>query len=110
MSRKNVLRTYLFENGFEIKKEVFSTEDGKHYVSILASYTGERVEFSPIDAELGKESVQVHAKERTDYFRHLRGVLLRTVAGKERGGEDTSLERMLIEEIESRFKVDEENL
>ena len=32
------------------------------------------------------------------------------VAGKERGGEDTSLERMLIGEIESRFKVDEENL
>ena len=46
MTHAEVLRKWLFENGFEIRKEVAST-DGKHlYVAISAEYTGVKTEKS----------------------------------------------------------------
>ena len=46
MTHAEVLRKWLFENGFEIREEVAST-DGKHlYVAISAEYTGVKTEKS----------------------------------------------------------------
>ena len=66
MSRVAALRTYLFENGFKILRELYSTEEDKHYVTILAEYTGERVEFSPHEAHFGKEGAASPSQELYD--------------------------------------------
>ena len=105
MSKKHILRTYLFEHGFDIMREVYSTEDGKHYVTLLAQYVGERVEFSEADAELGKMDRSVDSESRRAYMRAYRSTLDKVCRGKACGGDDTSYEERIIREIEKRFDI-----
>ena len=105
MSKKNILRSFLFDNGFDIVREVYSTEDGKHYVTLLARYVGERVEYSAADAELGKRGASERSAAKDDYMRAFSLVLTKIARGKEKGGEDASYERMILSEIESRFDI-----
>jgi tRNA (adenine22-N1)-methyltransferase len=54
MSYPDALRYYLFNNGFEIINEVFSYENQKAYVIILAKYTARNTEYSNSDLLFGK--------------------------------------------------------
>ena len=105
MSKKHLLRAYLFEHGFDVLKEVYSKEDGKHYVTLLAKYVGERVKFSEADAELGKIGAASVTEELTDYMRAYRKTLRKVASGKAMGGEDSSYEERIIKEIERRFDI-----
>jgi tRNA (adenine22-N1)-methyltransferase len=107
MSKPEVLREYLYSNGFSIDKELFVTDEGKHYVCIMAHYTGVRVAFSAADAYFGNE--KFYRDEPSDSARlYLEGKLAsltRAEAGKMRGGEDTSHERALIAELKKRLNI-----
>ena len=46
MTHAEVLRKWLFENGFEIRREVASTDGKRLYVAISAEYTGVKTEKS----------------------------------------------------------------
>ena len=98
MSAQEVLRAYLWENGFDITKEVFVCENKKPYTVMSVKYTGVNTEFSYSDTYLGKE------RPRTEEFsRYAEKVMLR--ASKRRKGElatgkDTSDTDLLISECQ----------
>lgn len=107
MSKPQELRAYLYSDGFSIDRELYVTDEGKHYVCILAHYSGERVDFSPAEAYFGKaefyESEPSRAAEA--YFRAKLSALLRVIEGKRRGGGDTLLEEELTRELKKRLNL-----
>ena len=54
MTHAEVLRKWLFENGFEIRKEVVSTDGKRLYVAISAEYTGVETEKSKACCYVGE--------------------------------------------------------
>lgn len=107
MSKPEALREYLYENGFSIDRELFVTDEGKHYVCILAHYTGERVEFSHADAYFGFEKFQKAepCRAATLYLEAKLSSLTRARDGKVCGGEDASLEEELIAALKKRLNL-----
>lgn len=55
MSAQEDLRKALWDNGFNIKNEIFVTESGKPYTVILAKYDGITRKYDYCDLYLGKE-------------------------------------------------------
>ncbi len=55
MTMGEKLREYLWTHGYEIRKELYVTEDNKPYAVLFAEYTGTMTEHSYIDTFLGKE-------------------------------------------------------
>ena len=104
MTKQSTLREYLFGAGFAILSERYSYADGKYYVTMLAEYSGERKSVDPISLELG----MIPDKDggRVEYIGYLEVKLRaykRALAGKARGGEDTTDEQTMIEAIEERI-------
>ncbi len=54
MSYPEVLRKYLYDNGFLIENEIFAIDNKKPYVIILASFTGEKIKYEYADLIFGK--------------------------------------------------------
>ena len=106
MTRKSVLREYLFTHGFRILREVYSVEDGKSYVAFLAEYDGGRVEFSSVDAEIGLPSGKEPCEAELSYMRSLFATLRKTAEGKERGGVDASFENDILAALKQRYNID----
>lgn len=106
MSKPGALREYLFSNGFEIEKERYVTDTGKHYVCILARFSGVNTPFSDVDALFGKENAFEEAKssERDEYMKSKLRSLIRTRDGKIAGELDTHRESLLISALEKRMK------
>lgn len=97
MTRQAHLRRYLHANGFDILSEQYSTADGKHYVTILAEFSGACRELDNVEAELGREIPHTH--DRVEYLSYLdtkKRALERTVQGKEQGNVDTATEREIL--------------
>lgn len=107
MSRPEALREYLYKTGFSIDRELFVTDEGKHYVCILAHYNGERVEFSRADAYFGFERFyrDEPTAEAAAYFGERLLAIERASAGKCLGGEDTSLDDELICALRKRLGI-----
>lgn len=67
-SRAEELRQFLFENGFQIEKEIATHEGRRVYIAFSASYNGENTEFSYADCFLGKllptEDAKNHIKKQ----------------------------------------------
>ena len=107
MSKPEALREYLYTHGFAIDRECFVTDEGKHYVCILAHYTGERVNFSHADAYFGYDKFYRDEQSRAAecYFEGKLLSLARAKEGKARGGEDISLEDELIAELKKRLNI-----
>ncbi len=55
MSGQEKLRAFLYENGYRIRKEVFTVDCGKPYVIMLVRYTGTPEDYTYTDLYLGKE-------------------------------------------------------
>ncbi len=53
-SRAEELRQFLFENGFQIEKEIATHEGRRVYIAFSACYNGEKTEYSYADCFLGK--------------------------------------------------------
>lgn len=104
MSRESTLRAFLLKEGFEIEKEIYSFDTGKHYVAILAKYTGNKKILSRIEAECGLEDVKiVNISCYIDYIRKKIASYEKIIRGKAISGADTSEERCVLAELSKRL-------
>ncbi len=70
MTRQAHLRRYLYSHGFEIIREVYSTEGDKHYAVMQARYIGKSREPDEIEAEIGAaDSEFINNASRLSYLR-----------------------------------------
>ncbi len=83
MTHPEIARRFLYENGFEIKKDII-VKDGKHFYSEFdATYSGFKKEYS--DCELFLGNIDEFEQSR-GYFTHL----LNYLEKKQKSGEDYS--------------------
>lgn len=104
MTKQEHLRRFLLLNGFSVLTERFSFDSGKYYVTVVAEYTGETVEISESDAELGFDIP--HTLDRVEYIGYLEGkkrAAQKALNGKIKGGLDASDEEKLLKLIEERI-------
>lgn len=86
MTRRGALVSYLYRNGFEILSEAYSEDAGKHYVTLLVGYTGERRDIDVLVAEFG--GMATPCKNEAARIGYLRAKL--TVFEKRRAGVEMS--------------------
>ena len=101
MTKPEVLRAFLYENGFAVKTERYVFDEGKYYVIILASFTGERAEYTDADAYFGKaEYFAEISEDMKGYLKGRKKALEKRACGLEAGGSDSSHERYLLSELD----------
>ena len=107
MSKQEILREYLFSNGFDILKERYVTDAGKHYVCILARYSDSDTPFSDSDAAFGKIAAFEDAlsPELFSYASAKLESLERAINGKRLGGISAEEESALLLELKKRMKL-----
>ena len=104
MSRQGTLRKYLASHGFEIKLESYSTDSGKHYVTLLATYTGACREIDEFEAEIGaKNAKYVNKSAQISYLKTKMQAFTRQRDGKIRGGDTAEYEALMVEKIAERI-------
>ena len=103
-SRQGILRKYLTSHGFEIKSESYSTDAGKHYVTLLATYTGKCKELDDIEAEIGAENAEyVNRSAQISYLKAKLQAFTKQRDGKNRGGDSAEFETKMVEMITARI-------
>lgn len=107
MSKQENLREYLFSHGFEILKERYVTDAGKHYVCILARFSGVDTPFSDADSVFGKIEAFRGALcgELLLYSEAKLESLERAIEGKRLGGLEPKKELELLSELKDRMKL-----
>ncbi len=109
MSRQSVLRKYLTSHGFEIKCESYSSDAGKYYVTLLATYTGNKTELDDAEAEIGvKNAKNVNVSAQICYLKTKLQAFTKQRDGKIRGGECADYEALLMERITRKISELEE--
>ena len=106
MTRPEALRRFLCENGFRIIKELYVTDEGKHYVCMLASYSGECESFCDADIHFGRESV-FYDNKSSSFYAYMEAKcrsLERVIAGKRSGGADCEKEEALLSSLRKRLE------
>lgn len=106
MSHAEVLRRYLWENGFAIIGETLSRAD-RLYQTICACYTGEPELFDNAELLVGRDRFLLASPLAQDLLRQKIAVLERIVAGKRTGGTDTAYEDGLILSLRNKLPVEE---
>lgn len=100
MSHQADVRRYLSEGGFDIISEDYSYSQRKYYVTIVAEYAGECHGISDTVAYFGEERFLLPlTDEKLGYLKARLSALTKARDGKAVGGEDTSIEKLLIEYI-----------
>ncbi len=101
MTRQAQLRRYLFSHGFSVITESYSTEDRRHYVTMLARYTGKCREISDAEAEIGTKPIDyVNKCSQISYLNGKIASYKKTIEGKTLGGNDAENERAVLRKIE----------
>ena len=96
MSRQGVLRKFLASEGFEIKCESYSSDSGKHYVTLLANYTGNATEIDDVEAELGAKCAEyVNKDAQICYLKAKLAAFIKQRDGKIQGGDNAEKETLL---------------
>lgn len=104
MSKQEILRSYLWDNGFSIERELYVTDEGKHYVCLMVIYVGGAAEYSSADALFGKEECFLSVSEpMLCYMRSKKSSLMRVIEGKRLGAQDSSEEQMLLSSLIQRL-------
>ena len=112
MTRRGALVSYLYRNGFEVLEEAYSKDAGKHYVTLLARFSGECRDISELEAEFGiADTLSRNPEAKLGYLKAKLGVFEKRRDGIERssiGGEDYTPHveyiKTLINEEERRLK------
>ena len=87
MSKKAHLRRYLSKEGFKILEEKYTVEGRHNYVTMLACFSGEPYEISPLEAEIGYPPYDFSENpERLAYVLECERALSKAVSGKRAGG------------------------
>ena len=87
MTKQAHLRRYLYNNGFEIECESYSTEGERHYVAMLVKYTGHSREITQIEAEIGTNYMNYANKSsQISYLKGKNKAYKKTIDGKKTSG------------------------
>ena len=101
MSKAEALRKYLWENGFSIDREVYSSDDGKYYVCLLAHFSGQREAYTDSELYFGKSVREAaESKEGRAYIEAKLSSLRRARDGKAKSGKTDSKEAQIVNKIE----------
>ena len=94
MTHREILRKYLFENGFSIIDETF-VDDGKLYQIIVAEYTGEKYFADVLELSFGKINLMRREELLISALKNECDILTARIEGKRKasldGGEDEIL-------------------
>ncbi|MBR5535080.1 MAG: SAM-dependent methyltransferase [Clostridia bacterium] len=82
----DVLRYFLAENGFEIKKEAIAKENDKMYCAFYAEYTGKNYEITENEALLGKSGLFEDDTLYKEYAEYRRKEIEKAIAQIEKAG------------------------
>ncbi len=97
MSKQAALRAYLAGHGFSITDEIYSTDEGKHYLCLLCKYTGKTRELTPVECEIGLETIKnVNINSQISYFQTKADALEKKIRGLEKGKIDTKNDSVLL--------------
>ena len=100
MTRPELLRKYLWDNGFSILDERYATDEGKHYVCLGVRYSGVKEEYTGAELYFGKRPERaLETEDGRAYINARLGALIRIKDGKLAGGKDASAEQEIIETI-----------
>lgn len=108
MTKADVLRKYLAENGFEIDTEIHVPEEKKSYVIIRASYTGNVTECGDMEALLGLFQPDI-IYDGGQHLIEIKDAKIAAYEGKASVGKGTEEEeeflRVLSKEIDRRLEI-----
>lgn len=104
MTSQYELRKYLCENGFEIKSEHLSEEDGRLYQIIVCAYSGKSQIYSDTELEAGKNHVEKEYVKPL-YEKYIRKYK-KIINGKKQSGADTSYEEKILKELSEKYEND----
>ncbi len=99
MTKHEILREYLAENGFCFENEL-TVFEGKYYTVIVSSYDGVKRDLSPLEQLFGIDGIRT---EDSVFFESVRNKLMTLKAvsdGKKAGGADASFENEIIKQTE----------
>ncbi len=103
MSRANLLRKYLTENGFEILGETLS-KSRKIYQTIYAEFRGKNSDYTEEELLLGRLNIKNNPPLFAEFVRHERAVLQKVQDGKALSHmADAEEERRMIELLTKRL-------
>ena len=103
MTHTEILREYLYKNGFEITDEAM-VEDSKIYQITVARYTGKNTEADMLELKFGKINLQRREDILLDALQREKEILSARLAGKQRAGIDGGDDACLFEMIEKYFQ------
>ncbi len=104
MTRAQILRRYLAENGFSVVGECL-THGQKYYQTIVAEYTGICEDYTEEELLLGKWNIKEKSPLFLPFLQHEIRVLLAVIEGKEKSeNADTSHERELLHTLNERLE------
>jgi len=103
MSRGELLRRWLLENGFAILNEALTYED-QYYQTIHARYCGNLEKYTEEELYLGRHILNGTSPLLEGYLKRRLSVLRRIVEGKQKGAVNASEEEALIAAITQRLK------
>lgn len=106
MSRLNILRCFLYGNGYNIIEEMAVSEEDKLYILMSVCYDGHIRDVSDADLYLGQT---VPSGDTINYYNRLITRFINVRDGKIKAGLDFSFENILIEEAERRLAKVEKN-
>lgn len=106
MTRANILREYLFKNGFSIVDEKACRHGGKVYSVMSVFYTGEKVEQSLSKVYIGK--LDFSQPDTVEYVEEVLKKLRYKLKGLLASGSDTREMELIIAEIEARCKYEQD--
>ncbi len=95
MSAQEELRKFLWENGFDILKEIFVFDSGKPYTVMQVKYSGKNTQYSYLDLFLGKS--RTPSREFSLYCEKTLNSAIKRRLGLTARGEDTKDIDALIE-------------
>ena len=97
MSRPEVLRGFLWDNGFSILSEAYSYDEGKYYVCMRAEYFGTCESYTPEEALFGRAKfIPSGDNDAKGYIRVKLAALKKARDGRRAGGLSTDSEDELI--------------
>ena len=104
MTKPEVLRAFLCENGYEIESETPCAHGGKFYTVLLVSYTGNTTQPAPAFLYAGR--LENDGELARGYMNTVLSKLLKKRNGHAHAGEDTSQLDEAIAYIKDKFGVD----
>ena len=108
MTHPEILREYLFENGFEIIAEKL-VDEYKIYQIIIAVYTGKQTGADSFELAFGKLNLARRGDELTALLKRTKTVLGERVKGKAVSGADDGYERYMLEKIDGFLEKEKDN-